>query len=281
MTPDDYCQQKALRPGSSLYYSLLFLAPAKRCAMYALYAFRQELADVVDQTTDQNAARIKLAWWRHEVAELYKGNAQHLVTRALAQAMPNHAIAQERLDEMIDGREMDLLQSRYHDFAGLKRYCTLVGGAVQLGAAGILGASQPASQPASHAYASNLGLACELARIIRCVGEDARRGRVYLPVDELQRFGVPIADILNARYSDGFARLMQFQYERSLGHFETALAVLPEADRKAQRPSLIIAALYRALLEEIRADGFRVLHQRTSLTPIRKLWQAWKTWVRA
>jgi phytoene synthase len=274
MTPDEYCQQKAAASGSSFYYSFLFLPPPRRRAINALYAYCREIDDVVDETADIDLARVKLAWWRGELAQLYRGNPQHPVTRALAPCVEPFGLAEERLNEILDGMEMDLVQSRYLDFRALERYCHLVAGVVGLCAADIFGRTRPETLD----YARNLGIAFQLTNIIRDVGEDARRGRVYLPVDELKRFEVPAANILNARYSDAFTRLMRFQYERAVGYYDAALAALPRADRKAQRPGLIMASIYRTLLEEIARDDFRVLHQRTSLTPLRKLWLAWKTW---
>jgi phytoene synthase len=277
MTPDEYCQQKAAQSGSSFYYSFLFLPPERRRAITALYAYCREVDDVVDETADENLARIKLAWWRNEIGELYRGNPQHPVTRALAPFVGAYNLSEQRLSEILDGMEMDLLQTRYLDFKALERYCYLVASVVGLCAAEIFGRTEEATLT----YAQNLGMAFQLTNIIRDVGEDARRGRVYLPVSELQQFNVPVAGILNARYSDNFTRLMQFQYERAQGYYEAAFAALPRADRRAQRPGLIMAAIYRTLLEEIARDKFQVLHQRVSLTPIRKLWLAWTTWVKA
>ena len=274
MTPDEYCQQKAAASGSSFYYSFLFLPAERRRAITALYAYCREVDDVVDETSDENLARIKLAWWRTEIGQLFAGNPQHPVTKALAPCVQPFSLTQARLEDILDGMEMDLMQSRYLDFKGLERYCHLVAGVVGLCAADIFGRSQEATLE----YAHNLGLAFQLTNIIRDVGEDARRGRVYLPVNELQQFEVPVADILNRRYSDNFTRLMQFQHERAESYYRAAFALLPAPDRRAQRPGLIMAAIYRALLEEIRRDHFRVLHQRISLTPVRKLWLAWKTW---
>lgn len=274
MTPDEYCQQKAASSGSSFYYSFLFLSPPRRRAITALYAYCREVDDVVDETSDENIARIKLGWWRNEIDQMFKGNPQHPVTQAMAPWIGPYSLTQQRLDEILDGMEMDLLQTRYLDFKALERYCYLVAGVVGLCAADIFGRTRDETL----AYARNLGLAFQLTNIIRDVGEDARRGRVYLPVSELQQFKVPVADILNARHGENFVRLMQFQYERAEGYYQAAFASLPREDRRAQRAGLIMAAIYRALLVEIRRDGFQVLSQRVSLTPIRKLWLAWKTW---
>ena len=274
MTPDEYCQQKAASSGSSFYYSFLFLAPARRRAITALYAYCREVDDVVDESKDENIARIKLGWWRNEIDQMFRGNPQHPVTQALSPCIAPYSLTQERLSEILDGMEMDLLQTRYLDFKGLERYCYLVAGVVGLCAADIFGRRRDETLE----YARNLGMAFQLTNIIRDVGEDARRGRVYLPVNELQRFKVPVADILNARHSENFVCLMQFQYERAEHYYQAAFAALPVEDRRAQRAGLIMAAIYRALLVEIHRDGFQVLTQRVSLTPIRKLWLAWKTW---
>jgi len=276
VTPDEYCQQKAAASGSSFYYSFLFLPPERRRAITALYAFCREVDDVVDESTDTQLAQTKLAWWRDEIARLFAGNPQHPVGRALAPALAPYGITAERLNEIITGMEMDLTQSRYLDFKGLERYCYHVAGVVGLLAAGIFGYRDPRTLE----YATNLGTAFQLTNIIRDVGDDARRNRIYLPMDELRSFGVPASDILQAKHSDAFVKLMEFQYRRAVEYYETAMGALPAEDRRAQRPGLIMAGIYRALLEEIEQDGFRVLAHRTSLTPLRKLWIAWKTWIR-
>jgi phytoene synthase len=277
MTPDEYCQRKAAQSGSSFYYSFLFLPPERRRAITALYAFCREVDDVVDECTDPGVAAAKLAWWRQELATLEAGTPQHPVTKALAPLAGTYGITRERLGEIIDGMEMDLRQSRYADFAALERYCYHVAGVVGLLAAGIFGYSKPQTLE----YAKALGTAFQLTNIVRDVGEDARKARIYLPLEDLARFGVAAADILNARHTDAFTRLMAFQVERAEAHYAKALGLLPAEDARAQRPGLIMAAIYRALLEEIRRDGYRVLEHRIALTPIRKLWIAWKTWLTA
>lgn len=275
MTPDQYCQDKAAKSGSSFYYSFLFLPPERRLAITALYAFCREVDDVVDEVSDPSVARAKLAWWRTQVRAMYEGRPEHPVTRALEPHLATFSLPQDRLQAIIDGMEMDLDQTRYLDFVGLKKYCWHVAGVVGELSARIFGFSDPRTLE----YAQELGLAFQLTNIIRDVGDDARRGRIYLPVNELQQFNVKAADILNSRYSDDFVRLMRFQADRARESYRRALDLLPDADRRAQRPGLIMAAIYHALLEEIERDDFQVLHQRISLTPVRKLWLAWKTWV--
>jgi len=277
VTPDQYCQDKAAASGSSFYYAFLFLPPARRRAITALYAFCREVDDIVDETSDPQLAATKLAWWRQEVGLLYAGKPQHPVSKALAPALAAYGIGAERLNEIIDGMEMDLTQTRYLDFAGLERYCYRVAGVVGMLSAGIFGYGDARTLD----YAKRLGTAFQLTNIIRDVGEDARKNRIYLPIADLQQFGVAAADILQARHSDAFVALMRFQAERARRFYDEALAALPRADRRAQRPGLIMAAIYRALLDEIERDGFPVLRARTSLTPLRKLWIAWKTWLSA
>ena len=276
MNPDQYCQEKCAKSGSSFYYSFLFLPTERRRAIMALYAFCREVDDVVDECHDVSIASTKLAWWRQEIERVADGQPQHPVGQALKGLTKSINLPKEQLLEIIDGMEMDLTQTRYLDFKGLSLYCYRVASVVGLLAAEIFGYQDRQTQK----YAHDLGMAFQLTNIIRDVGEDARRGRIYLPIDELQQFDVKAADILNARYSDNFRRLMEFQIERAERYYEQAFAQLPAGDRRAQRPGLVMAAIYRALLEEIHRDGCQVLTQRTSLTPLRKLWLAVKTWVK-
>jgi phytoene synthase len=276
MSPDEFCQQKTVQSGSSFYYSFLFLEPERRRAITALYALCRELDDTVDNATDESVARIKLAWWRTEIATMYHGTPTHPVTQALQPHLDTYKLQEQHVLAIVDGMEMDLNQTRYLDFAGLKNYCWHVAGVVGILSASIFGVTSPRTLE----YAEKLGLAFQLTNIIRDVGEDARKGRIYLPVNELQQFGVTAADILNARHSDKFEALMKFQADRARGYYDEAMALLPKEDRRAQRPGLMMAAIYHTLLDEIERDHFHVLNQRISLTPLRKLWLAWKTYVR-
>ena len=275
MSPDEYCQKKAAASGSSFYYSFLFLPPRRRRAITALYAYCREVDDVVDEMQDPEVARARLAWWSDEIGRLYAGDPQHPVTRALAPHLSAFDIRRDSLLLVLEGMAMDLQQNRYLDYAALARYCHNVAGVVGELSAGIFGASQERT----YEYARKLGLALQLTNIIRDVGEDARRGRVYLPLDELQRHGVRVADLLEGRYVEGYLPLMRLQAQRARSVYAEALAALPAADRPAQRPGLVMAAIYATLLDEIEREDFRVLHQRVALTPLRKLWIAWRTWV--
>ena len=275
MTPDQYCQNKAAQSGSSFYYSFRFLPPDRRRAITALYAYCREVDDIADEVEDVNVARAKLGWWRAEVANLFAGHPTHPVTNALAPATKQFGIDASRLNEIIDGMEMDLSRHRYQDFESLQLYCHRVAGVVGQLSASIFGFSNPKTL----VYAENLGLAFQLTNIIRDVGEDARRDRIYLPQQDLAKFGVTNADIVNCKHSPAFEQLMAYQAERAKSFYGAAFEALMPEDRRPQRPGLIMSAIYRTLLHELERDGFKVLNQRTSLTPLRKLWIAWKTWV--
>ncbi|MBI3902062.1 MAG: presqualene diphosphate synthase HpnD [Nitrosomonadales bacterium] len=275
MTPDQYCQDKAAASGSSFYYSFRFLPHDKRRAITALYAFCREVDDVVDECSDADVARATLNWWRNEVAAIYGGMPQHPVGQALKPLVQQFNLAQEHLLEIIDGMEMDLEQHSYADFKALQLYCYRVASVVGLLAAEIFGYTDRQTLK----YAHDLGIAFQLTNIIRDVGEDARRGRIYLPLDELAQFGVHTSDILNAKETEGFHKLMQFQIERAQRYYRQAFEQLPAIDRKAQRTGLIMAAIYRATLDEVVASGCHVLRERVSLGTGYKLWLAFKTWL--
>ena len=273
MTPDEYCQQKTARSGTSFYYSFLFLPPERRRAITALYAFCREVDDVVDEISDPDVARAKLAWWRQEIGATFTGTPQHPVALALKPVVAAYRLPEEHFQTVIDGMAMDLERSRYPDFTELERYCDCVAGVVGLMSAQIFGYVNPATRR----YARDLGIAFQLTNIIRDVGEDAQRGRIYLPQDELTAHGVTAPSVLQREGGDALVALMKDQVARTRRWYARALDALPDEDRRAQRPGLIMAAIYRALLDEIERDGYRVLDRRIALTPLRKLWIAWKT----
>lgn len=279
MTPQDYVQQKAAASGSSFYYAFLFLPPERRAAITAFYAFCREIDDVVDEVSDPGVAQAKLHWWRQQALQTREGGRpEHPALQALQPHTATYGITPEHLLQVIDGCQMDLDQSRYLDYANLQRYCHLVAGVVGEVAARIFGQTEPATT----AYAHRLGLAFQLTNIVRDVGEDAVRGRIYLPVNELQRFDVKAHELIkrgsasDTTFATRFQALMQFQIQRALATYDEALALLPAADRRAQKPGLMMASIYRTLLQEIATDPMAVLTQRVGLTPLRKLWLAWK-----
>jgi 15-cis-phytoene synthase len=278
LTPDQYCQQRAAASGSSFYYSFMFLPPEQRRAITALYAFCREVDDVVDEVSEDRVARLKLDWWRTQIGWAFGAGSDaaqspHPVSRALQPLLARFALPREPFDEIIDGMQMDLDFNRYDTFDDLRLYCHRVAGAVGLLSARIFGFSNPRTLE----YADTLGIALQLTNIVRDVAEDAQRNRIYLPLAELAQFGVSEQDLIERRETAASRALFEFQIDRAENHYEQAMALLPPEDRRAQRTGLIMAAIYRTLLAEIRAGGARVLSERTSLTPLRKLWIAWKT----
>ncbi len=272
MTPDQYCQEKAASSGSSFYASFRFLPLLKRRAITALYAFCREVDDVVDECHDETVARQTLNWWRSEVSQMYQGKPGHPVTQALAALLNDFNFPQEYLLEIIDGMEMDLDTHQYADFTALSLYCYRVASVVGLLSAEIFGFQNRATLK----YAHDLGMAFQLTNILRDVREDAERGRIYLPQDELEKFGVSIQDLRHPVSSDAVQALFQFQAERAREYYRKAFSELPEEDRYPQRTGLIMAEIYQSLLDEIEEDGFRVLEHRIKLTPFRKLWLAFR-----
>jgi phytoene synthase len=273
MTPDEYCQQKAARSGSSFYYSFLFLPTDKRRAITALYAFCREVDDIVDESHDEGVARAKLAWWREEIARLFAGRPQHPVSTALLTPIRNMNLPAEHFLEIIDGMEMDLDYTCYPSFKDLSLYCHRVASIVGLMAAEIFGFQDRQTLR----YAHHLGTAFQLTNILRDVHEDAARGRIYVPLDEIAEFGLTPEDILQQRNSEKMQALLRHQLERAREYYHKAFTALPEIDRFAQRSGLVMAAIYLATLNEIEKDGINIFERRVALTPLHKLWLAWQT----
>jgi len=273
MSPDEYCQEKAAKSGSSFYYSFMFLPQDQRRAIIAIYAFCREVDDVVDECSDVNIARTKLIWWRDEIERLFSDKAKHPVTQALVKVIKQYSIPQEYFCEVIDGMEMDLDYDSYPSFKELSLYCHRVASIVGLISVEIFGYKNRKTMK----YAHDLGMAFQLTNILRDVYEDAERGRLYIPLDELEKYNVTLDDIVNRRMSEGMKALFVYQADRAMKYYESAFEQLPDEDRYTQRSGVIMAAIYKTLLEEIKADGYEVLKHRIKLTPIRKLWIAWKT----
>jgi len=272
MNPDDYCQQKAAVQGSSLYYSLLFLPEPRRQAITAVQAFAREVGEIVDEVSEPGVARMKLAWWRTQIERLYAGQPDHPVGRALAPAVERFDLPRERFDEVIAGVTMDVDHAGYANIAELVDYCYYTAATVALLSADILGYSRAATLD----HARDLGIALQLTRILREVRGDASRGRIYLPVDRMDVHGVGPDDLLRAETPDRVRTLLAEHAGTAREYYNRALATLPDADRPAQRSALITAQIRRTLLDEIERDGFRVLEHRITLTPLRKLWIAWR-----
>ena len=273
----DYCCQKAAESHSSFLSGFRFLSVEKRNAITVLYAFCRELDDVVDGCTDPNVAQITLNWWRSDLEKVFNNEMpEHPVHQALKDIRASFDLPKNEFEALIDGMQMDLEQARYGSFDELKLYCHRVAGVVGRLIARILGFSNPKTLE----YADKMGLALQLTNIIRDVGEDARQGRIYLPIEEMQKFDVPANVIMQCKPTDNFAKLMQFQVDRARETYREAMLLLPAADKKSQKVGLIMAAIYYALLNEIDRDGAQnVLTYKIAIPSPRKKRIALKTWL--
>jgi len=276
MTPEQYCQNKAASSGSSFYYSFFFLPKNQRKAITALYAFCREVDDIVDSGIDENIARSKLQWWRDEVKRLFNKQPQHPVSSALLPHTETMNLPEEYFLEIIDGMEMDLEQTHYNSFEELSLYCYRVASVVGLLSAEIFGFKD--RQTLKYAY--NLGIAFQLTNIIRDVYEDSSRGRIYIPIEDIEQFGLTRDDILQKQDSEQFRELIAFEAARAEHYYQKAYELLPPSDRYAQRCGLMMAAIYQSTLNEVTADGFAVLKHRIVLTPVRKFWLALSTLIK-
>ena len=258
---------------SSRHYALLFVAGERRAAAQALFAFYDEVSAVPDSASEPHVAAAKLAWWQTEVDRSYHGRPSHPLMAALMPHLVQHDVPERLLLAIVEGADVKAGQDAYANFAELERYCNLMGGALWESLSLLFG---PPSWRATR-YACALGQALQLTRIIRDVGHDAQLGRIFLPVDELQQFGVDMEDILDGKPSDGLRRLLQFQTERARTLYDEALQYLQaDGQQQAHKPGLIMASLYRHLLDTLEKRQFPVLAQRPDLLPLRKFWLAWK-----
>lgn len=274
MEPTRYCWEKAAPPGSSTYYALRFMPPAQRDALGALYAFTAEVGAVPDECSEPLVAHAKLDWWRAEVARLFERpeTAQHPVSRALRPALSQYPLDRELFTEIIDGYAMDVDYNRYPRFADLRLYCYRVASVPALLATEVLGYVDRRSRR----FAETIGLARRLTQIIAQVRGDALNGRVYIPEEDLDDYGITASDFLRPQTTAGVTELLAAQVERTRALFEQANEALPATDRYAQRSHLILAKLDLTLLEELAADGLRVTEHKLELTPLRKFWIAWR-----
>lgn len=273
----DYCHQKVAESHSSFLSGFRFLSVEKRNAITVLYAFCRELDDVVDGCTDPNVAQITLNWWRSDLEKVFNNEMpEHPVHQALKDIRASFDLPKNEFEALIDGMQMDLEQARYGSFDELKLYCHRVAGVVGCLIARILGFSNTKTLE----YADKMGLALQLTNIIRDVGEDARQGRIYLPIEEMQKFDVPANVIMQCKPTDNFAKLMQFQVNRARETYREAMLLLPAEDKKSQKVGLIMAAIYYALLNEIDRDGAQnVLTYKIAIPSPRKKRIALKTWL--
>ncbi|ABA57550.1 Squalene/phytoene synthase [Nitrosococcus oceani ATCC 19707] len=278
MDPREYCHNKATPPGSSLYYSLLFLPEAQRHTVTALYAYQKEIVGIVAECSDVGVAQTKLQWWQEEITRLFAGCPRHPVTQTLATPIKTYDLPQQSFLQVIGGAASDLEQSTYPSFQALTTYCYQIAGVISLMAAEIYGYQDSETRT----YAENLGIALQLTHILRNVRQDADRGRIYLPQEELTRFQVSSEAIFTSyANSQGMTALLAQQAGQTRHYFRSALANLGKHDRQTQYAGLTQIALGLNILNTMEEDGYPVLQRRTSLTPLRKLWIAWRTSRRA
>jgi 15-cis-phytoene synthase len=273
VNPDQYTQEKGAPLGSSAYYALLRAPAAQRRALTALFALRRELEETVEQTSDSAVGNAKLAWWQRELRTIDAGQPTHPVAVELRGQLNSDKVGPtvEAFFEIADGFAMDLAQARYLDLPGLQQYVRKVGGAF----AAVL--ARQAKDGADDAdWAFKAGVALMFAEIVRDIGDDARRGRIYIPISEMQQFNVTAADIINRRYSEHFTAMMKFQLERARNGLREALTTASRATLKRQPVLRAQIAIALALLDEIEGEQYQVLHQRIALTPVRKLWVAFR-----
>ena len=276
MTPDQYCLSKTRESKSNFYYSFLPLPKRKRQAIIALYAFCREVDDIVDNIKNAEVAKIKLDWWQSEITCLFAEKPNHPVTLALAPHVKSLSLDLSHFQHILEGMKMDLTISRYRTYSDLKNYCYHVAGAVGLLAAKIFGYKDNATLK----FAKELGLALQLTNIVRDIGEDAGRGRIYLPLDELEKFQIRETDIIHWKNSVALQKLLSLQIERAERQFFSALSILPPIDYKNQRTSLIIAHIYLALLKKIKNSQPFDIKTRVSLSSWEKIRIACCIWLK-
>ena len=262
-----YCRQITRQQARNFYYAFVLLPSDKRAAVYSVYAFCRHSDDIADEPGAPQAKRDQLRAWRDELDNCYNGKPTRLVTRALRHTIERYPIPQRYFEDLLQGIEMDLTVQRYASFDDLRVYCYRVASAVGLACLEIFGYRHPGVRT----YAYRLGIALQLTNILRDVQEDAERGRIYLPQEELRAFGVRENDVLQKRYTTAFATLMQFQQERILNYYREAAACLLPGDRSGLVAPEIMAAIYRATLRKMRRRRFNVFHGRLRLSGLRKV----------
>jgi 15-cis-phytoene synthase len=273
----EYCAQLTRKSRSNFYYSFLFLAKEKREAIYAVYAFCRSVDDVADGDASVREKQEQLGNWRRELDRCYTGKAHHPITVKLAQSLRQFPIPREHFEELISGVEMDLTHTRYQTFRELYEYCYRVAGVVGLMCIEIFGYRNPKAKD----YAITLGVALQLTNILRDLKGDAERGRIYLPLEDLARFGYREEELLQHTYTPAFIALMAFAGDRARQYFHQARHLLTEEDRHSLLAAEIMGAIYYRLLETIEAERYRVFDRTITLPTSHKLWIALSMWARS
>lgn len=281
-----YCHNVARRSSSNFYHAFRLLQTERYDALCALYAFCRFMDDIADQTdvapkleqplNRRERIAFLLNTWREELTHCYAGTPRHPISLALADAVQRFPIAQEHLAGIIDGVEMDLHRNRYRTFAELYDYCYHVASLVGLVCIEIFGYCNPSARE----YAVNLGVAFQLTNILRDVGEDAQRDRIYLPLDDLVNFGYSEQELRAGVYNPAFVRLMSFEGTRARAYYEKALTYLTVEDRRTLAAAEAMRLIYSRLLDKLTAKKFHVFDSRIALTTPGKIGLAFTAWIR-
>ena len=268
MTPIQYCYEKVKASKSNFTWAFSFISQDRRDALISLYAFCREIDDIVDETLELEIASAKINWWKAEINRLFHETPQHPVTKSLLNFVHIYELNEAYFIEMLDGMEMDLKFNRYENFKQLQLYCYRVAGVVGILSVKILGFKNQATLK----YAHDLGIALQLTNIIRDVGEDARKNRIYIPLDELKEFNVPEDEIVKFKESNQLSNLMIYQIARAEVFYKNAYQKLPKEDINPQIPGLIMGKIYETLLVEIKRDKpEQTLNHKVLLPPFRKV----------
>ena len=296
-----YCRRVTRQSSSNFYYAFRLLPKERHDALCATYAFCRFMDDITDQpetpmdaarhtgcasetapdTTDSQPSRTQtltrlLNLWREELDYCYSQNPRHPISQALADAIQRFPIQRQHLAGIIDGVEMDLHRTRYQTFDELRDYCYHVACLVGLVCIEIFGYRNPQTPD----YAVNLSLALQLTNILRDVGEDAGRDRIYLPAEDLAAYGYSEQELCAGVYNGAFVRLMNFEQERAREYYQRAAAKLAEEDRRSLAAAEAMHFIYRRLLDEITAQKFQVFDRRISLSSWCKIRLALYAWRR-
>ncbi|HUY39364.1 MAG TPA: presqualene diphosphate synthase HpnD [Candidatus Binataceae bacterium] len=267
------CAEVTRRSSSNFYYAFMLLPIERRRALHAVYAFCRFVDDIADDESIREPAML-LQRWREELDRVYAGTPTRGISRALTDTIGRFSIPRAYFDDFISGMEMDLSRKRYATFEELRLYCYRAASVVGLMCIEVFGYSNPAAK----IYAENLGIAFQLTNILRDVKEDAGRGRIYLPLEDLERFGVTEDEILRGVYNDAFVRLMEFEAIRAREYYEAAERALPDEDRSTLLTAEAMRLIYGSLLRLIVSSNYRVLDRRLSLSAPRKLYLVGRAW---
>ena len=269
------CRTITRREAKNFYYAFLTLPAAKRRAIYAAYAFCRHCDDSVDEGASNDAKSTALAGLHSDLEAAYSGNPTSPVYLALADVARQYDIPQDYFREVILGVESDLIKDRFENFDELREYCYRVASVVGLICLQIFGYDNDDAKE----YAVDLGLAMQLTNIIRDVREDLEMGRVYLPQDEMARFGYSEEDLRNGVRNQAFMDLMQFQSQRARVYFERGFMLLPYLSRRSRACPAVLGALYSKVLDRIEASDYDVLESRLSLSKAEKIRITAQTWL--